>query len=141
MKELARIVIYRALYELLSKSGDKWGDRVYPEQLPPDVKRPYVVVIFASGSRSWSTVAEDSDPIFIIKVVSTDLTDSLMLASRINELIDNSGKQESNRLVSGSQWQISATKRGLDVFLIDNSGSQTLYQCGSQYRFRLERII
>tara|TARA_S200002703_G_scaffold154303_3_gene156906 strand:+ start:1153 stop:1569 length:417 start_codon:yes stop_codon:yes gene_type:complete len=131
--------LYSSIFARLT-NDPIWSDRVYPDMVPANKIRPYVVYFITAGGESNTLKKDDAEFIIAVKCVSTKLSESLSGSSRISELLNNQGSQDSGLVSGDSDWIIKTITQGRviqDVEMIKNS--IPLYNSGQMFRITMEK--
>jgi len=139
--EAALAGLYRAL--ALYLPGDVLiADRVYPDEVPAGVVRPYWVFFFVSGGESNDVHRQDAEFVLTVKCVAETLAQSLDGAGRISNKLNDAGRQDGAAapIPGTSEWDILTVTQERTVHIVEKfEKAQPIYHDGNQYRFVMER--
>jgi len=129
----------KAIRAHLSNQG-VWGNRVHVTQAPVSSKRPYVQIFLAGGGAANIVKQKDASLLIAVKVIADSLSESLVGAGQISDLLDDNGEQEGGaNPVTGVDFEISNISEGLTISYAEPvENARSVYHGGAQYRLRLE---
>ena len=132
--------VYRALPVNLKGVGN-WGDRVYPDQAPANVQRPYVIFFWAGGGEANWTRHNDADLIISVKCVANTMQESMTGAGLIAAALNDKGTQDSTSpLVNGADWTITTVTSDRVIHMVEaEANAVPIYHDGAQYRVILQK--
>ena len=136
----ALATLYTSLYNGLS--GDAlWSDRVYPEIVPAQIVRPYVVFFVSAGGERNDLKRDDAQFTMVVKCVSLQMSEALDGASRIGTLLNNAGSQGDGTIAGDANWVITTIEQMRviqQVEMINND--QPLYNSGHMFNIVMEKL-
>ena len=132
--------LYKSIYNGLS--GDAlWQDRVYPELVPAQVVRPYVVFFVSSGGERNNLKRNDAQFSLVIKCVSLQMAEAMTGADRITALLNNKGAQDGGTITGDASWIITTIQQMRIVQQTEMiSNDVPLYNSGHMFDVMMETI-
>lgn len=135
----------RALFQVLKAQLDNvspWGVRVFAAgRAPAKTARPYVLYFSAGGGPTIVTPWRRSATFILsVKVVDTSMANALVAREAFNDLLDNSGENDTDpRLPASATWRILTVTAGREIEIPEYvENAETVYHCGFQYEFTME---
>lgn len=106
MAEHPRIMLNHVIGNRINGNTDA-GSNFYMGYVPENKARPYIVVIPVTNlERHFHTRVQDPDIVLLLKAVSTNEKQALVIAQQVKELLDDQGEQDKAGLVGGDDWHI-----------------------------------
>lgn len=132
--------LYTSLYSAL-RNDTLWQDRVYPEIVPAQVIRPYVVFFVSSGGERNDRKRDDAEFTISVKCVALQMADAMAGASRISALLNNQGSQDGGTITGDANWTITTIEQLRIIQQIEMiSDDKPLYNSGHQYNIVMEKL-
>lgn len=130
---------YRAVRSALTAPGAVWGTRVYRQQAPEGVTRPYVVYFWSGGGETNRVKAPDATLVLTVKVVAESYAEAASGAAQIAERLNDQGRYWTGALDGGPDWHVLSCSQE-ELFEFDEifAGQVTLYHQGARYRLTME---
>ena len=132
--------LYTSIYNGLG--GDPlWQNRVYPELVPAQIVRPYVVFFVSAGGERNDLKRGDADFSLVVKCVSLEMAEALAGADRIAALLNNQGKQDGGPIVGDASWVITTINQLRVVQQTEMiSNDKPLYNSGHMFNVMMEAL-
>lgn len=116
-----------------------WQDRVYPDQAPAKVQRPYVVGFYVSGGENKIRQKRAARFVITVKCVGNTQTDSMQGAALISSLLNDAGSQDDQSFICGDGWEITTCTQDRLVHLVEMfQGATPIYHDGHQFIVAME---
>jgi hypothetical protein len=132
--------LYTSVYQALT--GDAlWQDRVYPDMVPAQIVRPYVVFFVTAGGERNNLKKQDADFSLVVKCVAEDMATALDGADRIAALLNDKGEQDGGTVTGDASWIITTIQQMRAVQqleMVDNN--KPLYNSGHMFNVMMETL-
>ena len=132
--------LYTSVYNGLT-GNSLWADRVYPELVPAQIVRPYVVFFVSAGGERNDLKRDDASFSLVVKCVSLQMAEALDGADRIAALLNNQGKQDGGPIVGDANWVITTIDQLRVVQQTEMiSNDKPLYNSGHMFNVMMEAL-
>lgn len=132
--------LYTSVYNALA--GDPlWANRVYPEMVPAQIVRPYVVFFINTGRERNDLKRNDAQFTMTVKCVSLQMAEAMDGADRIAALMNNKGSQDGGTITGDASWVVTTIQQMRviqQVERIDND--KPLYHSGHMFDIMMEAL-
>lgn len=138
MTEPALAALYRAVSQRLTPTvvPEVWGSKAYPDLVPANVARPYVIYAWAAGGELNQRVAPDAEFVLTVEAVSDTLVQAFSMSGRISALLNDADYASAKALNGGADWDILNASQEQAIHLLELLPSGTwIYREGSRFRF------
>lgn len=132
--------LYKSTYQALAGST-LWANRVYPEMVPAQIVRPYVVFFISTGGERNDRKRHDAQFSLSVKAVAEDMATALTAADAIAARLNNQGSQDGGNVTGDATWIITTIQQMRviqQVEMIDNN--KPLYNSGHMFDVMMETI-
>lgn len=136
----ALTTLYKSLYNGL-KGNALWADRVYPEMVPAQIVRPYVVYFVSTGGERNNLKRNDAQFSLVVKCVSLQMAEAIEGADRIAALLNNKGAQDGGTITGDATWVITTIQQMRIVQQTEMINNDTpLYNSGHMFDVMMEAL-
>lgn len=136
----ALATLYTSLYNALDGNA-LWQSRVYPEIVPAQIVRPYVVFFVSTGGERNELKRDDAQFTMVVKCVSLQMSEALDGAGRIGAILNNAGSQGNGTIAGDADWVITTIEQMRVVQQIERiNNDQPLYNSGHMFNIIMEKL-
>ena len=136
----ALTTLYKSLYNGL-KGDPLWSNRAYPEMVPAQIVRPYVVYFVSTGGERNNLKRNDAQFSLVVKCVSLQMAEAIDGADRIAALLNNKGAQDGGTITGDATWVITTIQQMRIVQQTEMINNDTpLYNSGHMFDVMMEAL-
>lgn len=134
-------VVLRAVRGRLTEGGaaEMWGQRVFHGVAPAGTARPFVVFTVQDAREVNAARVQDAVIALLVKVISSELEESLRGAQRLAALLNDAGDQDANGtgLAAAGGWRMTTVTQERLIQYAELVSGSSVFHAGGVFRFRL----